>query len=85
MVLGLQGVLQSGRSFQHLTINLGGVSKRAQLCGSYGYDSTIQAYCYKESQSLFSVNGCSAHCLADSKCLSFAVGDGACMQYTVAV
>ncbi|KAF2674056.1 hypothetical protein BT63DRAFT_1293 [Microthyrium microscopicum] len=60
------------------------IAKRAQVCGSAGYDKNTKAYFY-DDKTLGSISACSAHCLADTKCLSYAVGSGECLHYTVAV
>jgi hypothetical protein len=61
------------------------LSKRAQVCGTHGYNKATNAYFDQKSTSLSTVEACGAHCLADQKCSSFAIGDGECLHYTVAV
>ncbi|KAF2671849.1 hypothetical protein BT63DRAFT_181504 [Microthyrium microscopicum] len=59
--------------------------KRAQpICGGYGYDLSTNAY-FGQTGSLATIKACGAHCLADSSCASFAVGDNTCLHYTVPV
>jgi hypothetical protein len=55
------------------------------VCGVKGYDETTKAYFDVTRNTLSTVQACGAHCVADSSCLSFAVGSGACLHYTVAV
>jgi hypothetical protein len=59
--------------------------QRTQVCGALGYDTGNEAYYDQQGndQAMFSV--CSARCAADHKCLSFAIGDNACLNYAVAV
>jgi hypothetical protein len=59
--------------------------KRAQVCGSKGYDTGKEAYFDKSGKGLGSLSACSAHCLADSKCQSFAFSSNECLHYSVAV
>jgi hypothetical protein len=54
-------------------------------CGSVGYDTNTKAYFYLKSISFANKFACGLHCLADGKCKSFAVGEGACLHYTTAV
>lgn len=52
-------------------------------CGVAGYDKT-SSYNYDGSGTTANLASCSSKCNADSKCLSFAFGSGACMLYSVA-
>jgi hypothetical protein len=66
------------------------LSKRASttqptVCGVKGYDEKTEAYFYTTKSSLTTIQGCQAHCLADSQCKSFFVGQGECGHYRVAV
>jgi len=59
------------------------LTKRSQICGAHGYSKKTNAYFYQKSASLATVSACGARCKADHECKSFAVGDGACMTYSV--
>jgi hypothetical protein len=62
------------------------LERRAQpVCGSHGYSTGTDSYFYKSSASLATLSACGAYCVADRKCLSFAIGDGACQTFSVAV
>jgi hypothetical protein len=66
--------------------SLGNIVKRSQICGSLGYDKqNPQAYFDQKGTALASVNACGTHCLADKKCLTFAVSSNECLHYTAAV
>jgi hypothetical protein len=52
-------------------------------CGVAGYDKT-SSYNYDGSGTTANLASCSSKCNADSKCLSFAFGSGACMLYSIA-
>jgi hypothetical protein len=58
---------------------------QSSLCGVKGYNGKTEAYFYTTKSSLTSFEACRAHCLADSQCNSFVVGQGACGHYNVAV
>jgi hypothetical protein len=60
-------------------------TKRDSQCGAHGYDSTTKAYFYEASAALATQPACGSKCFADEKCLSYAVGEGACILYTAAV
>jgi hypothetical protein len=69
-----------------VAFNSNGLSKRAQVCGTHGYDNeSPDAYFVQKGSSLASLSACGAHCLADSQCLSFAIGDSTCYHYKKAV
>lgn len=51
------------------------------ICGSPGYDLGVASYYYDAT--LGTQDLCSAKCQCDSACLSYAVGGGACLLYTV--
>jgi hypothetical protein len=70
-------------SFRSSALSLS--KRQTQVCGAQGYDTTVKAYYYAQSSQYATISVCSAHCSADSKCLSFAVGNGACYGYSVAV
>jgi hypothetical protein len=62
------------------------VAKRALVCGTHGYDKqTPQAYFDQKTKALNTLAACSAHCLADSKCLSYAFGQAECLHYASAL
>lgn len=59
-------------------------------CGVRGYDLSsttgTQAYFYEAGTALGeSQAACGSRCKAETKCLSYSVGGGVCMMYTVAV
>jgi hypothetical protein len=61
------------------------IDKRAPICGTHRNYKDKKAYFEDTTPTLCTVTACGEHCLADSKCLSFAVGKGICLHYTEAV
>jgi len=62
------------------------IAKRTLVCGTHGYDKEKpQAYFDESTQALKTLAACAAHCLADSKCISYAFGQNECLQYAAAV
>ena len=61
------------------------LAARGAVCGNKGYNKDIDAYDYITKKSARTYAGCSALCVGDSHCSSFAVGGGACLLYTVPV
>jgi hypothetical protein len=61
------------------------VVTQAPICGDHGYDAGTEAYYDKQGNNQATISVCSARCAADAKCLSFAIGDNACLNYAVAV
>jgi hypothetical protein len=62
------------------------IVKRALVCGTHGYDKEKpQAYFGAATTALKTLTACAAHCLADTKCMSYAFGQGECLHYTAAV
>ena len=59
-------------------------AEAAQQCGARGYDLT-RTYSEKQGASVATLAGCSPICLADPKCLSFAIGSNQCLLYTATV
>lgn len=65
-------------------------TRQSSECGTHGYDLSsttgTQAYFYEAGTALGqSQPACGSRCKADNKCLSYSVGGGVCMLYTVAV
>jgi hypothetical protein len=71
--------------FAHPEPQRGRGGNSGPVCGVKGYDEKTKAYYDITARKLASVQACGAHCVASSKCLSFAVGNGACLHYKVAV
>lgn len=54
----------------------------AVSCGlSNGYDKGTAAYYFNNNGSLANFDSCSALCLSETKCESFAIGDSQCLLY----
>jgi hypothetical protein len=62
------------------------IAKRALVCGTHGYDKeNPQAYFDQSTKALNTLAACAAHCLADTKCLSYAFGSSECLHYAAVV
>jgi len=69
-----------------IAFNSNNLSRRSQVCGTHGYDEeSPDAYFIQKGSSSATLTACGAHCLADTKCLSFAIGDNTCYHYKKAV
>jgi hypothetical protein len=78
--------LISALTVNNRDIDTPALEKRTQsVCGSHGYSTGTDSYFYKASASLATLSACGAYCAADHKCSSFAIGDGACQTFSVAV
>ncbi|KAF2667449.1 hypothetical protein BT63DRAFT_292657 [Microthyrium microscopicum] len=73
LVHALVGSIGPRDFYQAPRLESSGIDKRAQTCGSNGYDLSTKAYFYSSDAALATSSACGAHCLADSKCLSFAI------------
>jgi len=58
---------------------------RDTKCGVKGYRKNTESYFYDDSASLATAAACGSRCQVDSDCKSYAVGDGACQHFSVAV
>jgi len=58
------------------------IARRADSlqCAVRGYDRGVNAYSYSTKHGTY--KACSSECSADSRCASFAVGEGACLLYS---
>lgn len=61
------------------------LAARGAVCGTKGYNKGTDAYDYISKKSASSYSGCSALCIKDSHCSSFAFGANACLLYAVPV
>lgn len=59
--------------------------KRADICGSKGYDRGKGNYYYSESQKLATYTGCSQQCINDPTCKSFGYSNTECMLFNIAL
>lgn len=59
--------------------------KRADICGSKGYDRGSGNYFYSDSTKLATYAACSQKCVADAKCKSFGYSDSECMFFNIAL
>lgn len=59
--------------------------KRADICGTKGYDREQGNYFYDSGGKYNSYAACSAACLADTKCKSFGYSGKECMLFNVAL
>lgn len=59
--------------------------KRANVCGTKGYDRGDGNYFYDDSGKYNTYAACSALCVADTKCKSFGFGDPECMLFNIAL
>lgn len=57
--------------------------KRADICGTKGYDHDKGNYWYDGGGKYNSYAACSAQCLGDPKCLSFAYSNQECMLFNI--
>ncbi|KAG8165909.1 hypothetical protein KVR01_004461 [Diaporthe batatas] len=57
--------------------------KRADICGTRGYDFDQGNYFYDSGGKLNSYAACSAKCAGDPQCLSFAYGKKTCMLFNI--
>ncbi|PSK34925.1 hypothetical protein B9Z65_1508 [Elsinoe australis] len=59
--------------------------KRADVCGTKGYDRGKGNYSYDNSGKYSTYAACSARCLADVKCKSFGFGGKECLLFNIAL
>lgn len=59
--------------------------KRANICGTKGYDRGKGNYFYDSDGKYNSYAACSAACIGDAKCKSFGYSGGECMLFDVAL
>lgn len=59
--------------------------KRADICGSKGWDRGKGNYFYSESKTLATYTACSNQCVSDSKCKSFGYSNQECMLFNIAL
>lgn len=70
------------------TLLLAATSATVETCGRAGYDNSGHHECpsppaYTDDRKAATPQLCSALCKSESKCQSFAVGDGSCLLYAV--
>lgn len=59
--------------------------KRADICGSKGYDREKGNYYYSQSKKLATYTGCSQQCINDPTCKSFGYSNTECMLFNIAL
>jgi hypothetical protein len=76
------------KSLTIATLLLATASATVETCGRAGYDNSGHHECpsppaYTNDHKAATPQLCSALCKSESKCQSFAVGDGSCLLYEV--
>ena len=56
--------------------------QQSLICGDTGYGRGTNAYIFQQNATLANQASCGGLCAADTKCLSYAYGNNACLLFT---